>query len=353
MNACVSTVNVTNVTDCDEETTFAVGATILSPVSMFLAGVLGNILALSRLYKRRTDTRTSKFYNFIIGLAWTDLLGILITTPSVLASYVNGLKWVGGDLHCRFHGFAMTCFGIATPLIICAMAVERFLALKCVFFYTSKCRSGTERGCILVIWLMVILFGLLPLYGFGDFEKQYPGSWCFLDFHSSGLNIELYGYIYASVNLILIAVIIICNVYVVITLFKTRLKRKTDKQRHPSVQTSHGTSTEQEGLVQGKQMDKRRSNNVEIQMSVLLCALTVVFTICWAPLMVTINCFVHKFLVSMATVILCLLHQNKICKHFSSQLGYSSLTSIFHCSFKYPLSKLLYKTVNSLFPFTC
>lgn len=274
--------NITNKSSCTEETTFAVGATILSPVTMFLAGVLGNILALSRLYKRRQDTRTAKFYNFIIGLAWTDLLGILITTPSVLASYVSGLKWVGGDPHCRFHGFAMTCFGIATPLIICAMAVERFLALKCVFFYTSKCRSGTERACILVMWMVVILFGLLPLYGFGSFEIQYPGTWCFLDFHTQELSSKIYAYIYAFVNLILIAVIILCNTYVVFTLFWTRFKRESGSQRCPSTQTS----VEQEGLVYGKQ-SKRRSHSVEIQMSVLLCALTVVFSICWAPLMVS------------------------------------------------------------------
>ena len=289
MNTCIPAINVTNMTNtCTEEASFAVGATILSPVTMFLAGVLGNILALSRLYKRRADTRTAKFYNFLIGLAWTDLLGILITTPSVLASYVNGLKWVGGDMHCRFHGFAMTCFGIATPLIICAMAVERFLALKCVFFYTSKCRSGTERACILIMWIIVILFSLLPLYGFGSFEKQYPGTWCFLDFHSQELSTKYYGYIYAMTNMMLIAVIILCNTYVVFTLFKTSiLRRMNDKHQCPSLPTSNGTTGEQEGLVRGRQPSKRRSRSVEIQMSVLLCALTVVFSICWAPLMVS------------------------------------------------------------------
>ncbi|XP_045160319.2 prostaglandin E2 receptor EP4 subtype-like [Mercenaria mercenaria] len=276
---CNITSNVTNFTDCS---TSPAGATILSPVFMSVAGVLGNILALYSLYKARTDIRTTKFYSLIIGLAWTDLLGILMTSPSVIIAYVNRRQWVGGDAHCRFHGFTMATFGLATPLIICAMAVERFLALKCVFFYSSRCHTGTSRGCILIIWFGVILYSLLPLFGFGSFEKQYPGTWCYLDFHSENIASKVYGYIYACTNLILILMIGLCNTYVVITIFKTRFRRDSE-----SVYSLGHPLPEHDGLVTTRNQ-RKKSNDAEIQMIMLLCALTVVFTVCWAPLMLRI-----------------------------------------------------------------
>lgn len=273
--------NTDNLTDLSEGTSSPAGATILSPVFMSLTGVLGNILALYQLYKARTDVRTTKFYSLIAGLAWTDLLGILMTSPSVLLAYVNRRQWVGGDPHCRFHGFTMVAFGLATPLIICAMAVERFLALKCVFFYSSRCRTGTARGCILILWFGVILYGLLPLFGFGKFEMQYPGTWCYLDFHSDSIVSKIYGYIYACTNLTLIMVICLCNAYVMITIFKTRFKRDGNE----SVHTLTHQLPEQDRLMTVRSM-RRKSNDADIQMIVLLCAITVVFTVCWAPLMV-------------------------------------------------------------------
>ncbi|KAH3696812.1 hypothetical protein DPMN_084290 [Dreissena polymorpha] len=266
----------------------AAGATIVSPVLMFLAGVGGNILALIILYSRRNDVRTIKFYHLIKGLVWTDLLGILFTTPSVFASYFNNRQWVGGDVHCRLHGLVMACFGMATPFIICAMAFERFLALKYVFFYSSRFTSGIAKGCILAVWIFVFTYCILPFIGFGKFEKQYPGTWCFFDFHSSKIDEKIYGYIYASINLLLILLMITCNAHVVYTLARTRFKRRYTPNRRESAVMSHMALTEQEVLVSVSRHMRKRSRDLEIHMIVFLCALTSVFTICWAPFMVHI-----------------------------------------------------------------
>lgn len=280
---CNFSENFTDTIDCS---TSPAGATILSPVFMFLAGVLGNILALYSLYRTRTDTRTTKFYTLIAGLAWTDLLGILLTSPSVFIAYINRRQWIGGDVHCHFHGFTMVCFGLATPLIICAMAIERFLALKYVFFYSSRCRTGTTRGCVLVMWLGVVLYGLLPLLGFGRFEKQYPGTWCYLDFHSNDIVSKIYGYIYSCTALTLIWIIFLCNTYVVITICKTRFRRQSDHFKSENGNAGSHSVPEHEGLVVVPRALRRKSHDVNVQMIVLLCAITIVFTVCWAPLMV-------------------------------------------------------------------
>lgn len=282
---CNNSSNYSNATGCSA---YPVGATIISPVLMFLAGVIGNILALCSLYKSHRDGRTSKFYNFITGLVWTDFLGIVVTSPSVILAYVNGRQWIGGDVHCRMHGFAMTCFGLATPLFICAMAVERFLALKCVIFYSNRCHTGTARACIAAFWIIVIVYGLMPLFGFGRISLQYPGTWCYMDFRSENILNKAYGYIYSCTNLTLICVIVLCNAYVVFIIVKTRSWRKNDRHKSDVTKTRSHTSPEAEGLV-GCKTARRKTGDVEVQMIVLLCALTIVFTICWAPLMVCRN----------------------------------------------------------------
>lgn len=282
MDACNGTVNLSLQANCP---TTAAGATIFSPVIMFLAGVLGNILALNQLRRTRIDVRTTNFYSLVTGLVWTDLLGILLTSPSVIIAYVNERQWFGGEMHCRFHGFTMVCFGIATALIICAMAVERFLAVKCVFFYSNRCKSASASNCVLSIWFVVILYGLFPLMGFGKFVTQHPGTWCYLDFHSDILLTKLYAYIYAFVILSSTLIVCICNTYVGITIFKTRRLRKHDRQASVGTLSSACRNTDER--LNGTRLIK--NSDIEVQMIVFLCALTVVFTLCWTPLMVSLR----------------------------------------------------------------
>ncbi|KAL4237160.1 Prostaglandin E receptor 3 (subtype EP3) [Mactra antiquata] len=281
MADCNVTINVSNTLDCP---TTAAGATIFSPVLMFLAGVLGNILSLSQLCRTRIDGRTTNFYRLVTGLVWTDLLGILLTSPSVIMAYVNGRHWYGGEIHCRFHGFAMVCFGIATPLIICAMAVERFVAVKCVFFYSNNCKSSVATSGVLLLWLSVLLYGLFPLIGFGEFKLQHPGTWCFLDFHTDSTSSKLYAYIYAVTILLLTLIICVCNTYVAITIFKTRRLKKMDRKASVGAVQSCCRSSE-EGSTNSR---ITKNSDIEVQMIVLLCALTVVFAVCWTPMMVNI-----------------------------------------------------------------
>lgn len=88
----------------------------------------------------------------------------------------------GGEHLCRFNGFIMICFGLSTPLIVSAMSIERFLFVKYTFFYTKHCAPGVARLVIVAIWAFVLFFGLLPMFGFGNYVLQYPRTWCFLDF---------------------------------------------------------------------------------------------------------------------------------------------------------------------------
>ncbi|KAK3590764.1 hypothetical protein CHS0354_017280 [Potamilus streckersoni] len=255
----------------------AMGATIISPILMSLAGVFGNIFALWTLCKMKKDVRTTKFYMFVGALAFTDLLGILITSPSPIATYLNKRQWMGGLRHCTFHGFAMIAFGLSTPFILCAMSVERFLALGCLFFYSNRCHPGTAKGVVLSLWVIAIFLSILPMFGFGRFKVQYPGTWCYLDFHSNDLPANIYSCFYAGINLCIIGIMIFCNGYVITKLINVCLLRRGDL----------GTLGRKDSNPQSRQL-RRKQGHAEIQMIVLMFTITSVFVVCWAPLMLRI-----------------------------------------------------------------
>lgn len=253
------------------------GATIISPVLMSLAGLLGNILALYVLYRNKSQ---SVFYTLVAGLAWTDLTGILLTSPVTVAEYVNNREWIGGEMLCTFNGVCMICFGISTPLIVCAMAIERLFAVRYPFFHNQYCRKTCGRIALIAVWGIVLCIGVVPLLGFGRYVVQYPCTWCFLDFHSDDPVHSAYGYLYSSLNLSIIVVMSSCNVYVMFILIRVRYIKKLTLKEHGNIEPI---------LYEHSKTRKkfRKQKDIEKQMIGLMCVITTVFAICWAPLMVS------------------------------------------------------------------
>lgn len=255
------------------------GANILSPILMFLAGFLGNVWALIVLHRTRNQ---SVFYALVAGLVWTDLIGISLTSPVTILNYVNGRRWVGGQTSCNFVGFMMICFGLATPFIACAMAIERLLAIKFHYFYSSKCNINSARCLIVFLWMSVVMFGLLPFFGYGRYEVQYPCTWCFLDFHSGVPLIDSYALLYACLNLVIVVLMVLCNGYVMITLFKVRyIKKKAYEQGECS-------DSNNDNDIVNPRSKRKKQGKLELQMIILMCVITTIFAVCWAPLMVSL-----------------------------------------------------------------
>lgn len=65
---------------------------------------------------------------------------------------------------------------------------------------------------LLSLWLVAIIFSSLPIFGFGQYAIQYPGTWCFLNLHPENPVDAAYSITFAVLNLLLIGVMIICNI---------------------------------------------------------------------------------------------------------------------------------------------
>ncbi|XP_069555463.1 prostaglandin E receptor 4 (subtype EP4) a [Brachyistius frenatus] len=245
------------------------------PSIMFIFGVVGNVIAIVVLCKSRKEQKETTFYTLVCGLAITDLLGTLLASPVTIAIYVKG-SWPGEDPLCQYFGFTMLFFSLAGLSIICAMSVERYIAINHAYFYNEYVDQKLAGLTLVAIYISNALFCALPSVGFGQVKKQYPQTWCFLEWRSNNTSDATYSYMYAGFSSLLILATVICNVLVCVALI--RMHRRFVRRM------SLGTDL-------GRNVDPRRRGRsfgrlagAEIQMVILLIGTSAVVLICAIPL---------------------------------------------------------------------
>lgn len=266
-------------------TTKAMDPTI--PVIMFIFGVVGNMIAIVVLCKSRKEQKETTFYTLVCGLAVTDLLGTLLASPVTIATYMKGL-WPGGEPLCQFSGFILLFFSLAGLGIICAMSIERYMAINHAYFYNNFIDQKVAGLTLLAIYISNILFCAMPGMGLGQVKKQYPQTWCFIDWRSNDSKHAVFSYMYAGFSSFLILSTVICNVLVCGALIRMhkRFMRRT------SLGTGQGRITELR-----RRRSFGRTTGAEIQMVILLIATSAVVLICSIPLVVSSIplFFIHLF----------------------------------------------------------
>jgi len=217
-----------------------------------------------------SDHKRKLFYRLVAGLTVTDLTGLVTTSPLVIAVYVNDFKWIGGAALCKYFGFMMIFAGMATTTIVCLMAVERLLCIRHPYLYYARLRKKHATFFLIGAWTFSAFMASLPLMGFGEIVLQYPYTWCFFDYYTDQLLHRGFNCLFAVTALLSITTTVTCNGIVLYTLFRTKMRGLTRKRSCDS-RTFSGYS--------------RRY--AECQMVVLLIGITVVFSSCYLPLMVS------------------------------------------------------------------
>ncbi|XP_030630553.1 prostaglandin E receptor 4 (subtype EP4) a [Chanos chanos] len=248
------------------------------PSIMFIFGVTGNLIAIVVLCKSRKEQKETTFYTLVCGLAVTDLLGTVLASPVTIATYVKG-SWPDGDPLCQYFGFVLLFFSLAGLSIICAMSIERYIAINHAYFYNDYIDRKLAGLTLFAIYVSNILFCALPSMGFGEVKMQYPQTWCFIDWRSNVSTHAAFSYMYAGFSSILVLITVICNVLV----FGALIRMHRRFIRRMSLGTDQGMGTDP-----GRHRSFRRLVGVEIQMFVLLIATSIVILICSIPLVVQV-----------------------------------------------------------------
>ncbi|XP_069500689.1 prostacyclin receptor [Ambystoma mexicanum] len=258
-----------NITVINEDSN-PVGSTL-----MFSLGVVGNVMALAILgfHQKEQRTKASAFCVLVTGLAMTDLLGTCFLSPIVFVSYARKASIVGlvGNTHlCEFFAFAMTFFGLASMLILFAMAVERCLAISHPYFYSQHNSRSIAKRSLPAIYISCLLFCSLPFMGFGEHKQYCPGTWCFIRMTSQDPRATAFSLIYATLMAFLILSIFLCNGSVIISLCQMY---QSQKIRRGSVNSAH--RRRKSWFDQGED---------EVDHLILLALMTSIFVICSLPL---------------------------------------------------------------------
>ncbi|XP_035026493.1 prostaglandin E receptor 4 (subtype EP4) c [Hippoglossus stenolepis] len=250
---------------------------LVTSATMFSVGVLGNLIAIAVLCISKKEQKETTFYTLVCGMAITDLLGTCFTSPVVIATYIAN-RWPGGALLCHFFSFSMLFFGSAGMSILCAMAVERYLAINHAYFYSQHIDRTMARFALLVTYLANIVLCTMPSFGFGQHVRHFPGTWCFLNWRAIDPLGACYSFLYGGVMLVLIAVTVFCNLAVCRSLVGMN-------QRTGIVRTE---SCDQGGSRRLFPRLPSVTSAAEIQMFWLLIFMTIVFLVCSIPLVVRI-----------------------------------------------------------------
>ncbi|CAK6963405.1 prostacyclin receptor [Scomber scombrus] len=269
-----------NVT-CNDTLTVKGDGKPATSIIMFLAGVVGNLLALFILgvHQKEHRSRSSVFCILVTGLALTDLLGTCLLSPPVFICYARNMSLIGlGEARlCNLFGFAMSFFGLAPTLILCAMAVERCLAISHPYFYSVHIRRSFAKFTLFFIYLFSLAFCLLPYSGYGKFRQYSPGTWCFIDMDAiedENANLVLaFSLSYSSLTALLILAVFVCNGSVIVSLCQMH---QSQKMRRGSV--GSGGRKRRLSLAWFGQGEE------EMDHLVLLALITVIFVVCSLPL---------------------------------------------------------------------
>ncbi|XP_067102606.1 prostacyclin receptor [Osmerus mordax] len=274
---------------CENSTKIHVDGNPVVSTFMFVAGVVGNLMALAILgvHQKERRTKSSVFCILVTGLALTDLLGTCLLSPPVFVCYARRSTLLGltGDHRlCNLFAFAVSFFGLASMLILCAMAVERCLAISHPYFYSKVVRRSFAKAALCLIYLFTGGFCSLPFMGYGRHKQYCPGTWCFIKMETSAAGEEgsvlAFSLSYASLMALLIAAVFLCNGSVIVSL--CRMHRSLMTRRGSVVTAGRKRKMSLSWFGQGEE---------EMDHLVLLASMTVIFVVCSLPL--TIAGFVN------------------------------------------------------------
>ncbi|TKS66270.1 Prostaglandin E2 receptor EP2 subtype [Collichthys lucidus] len=272
---------------CHTDLHISPGTSPVTSAIMFAAGVVGNVAALLILEVRRCrDARTgdrrcrSLFHILITSLVVTDLAGTCLISPLVQLSYSRNDTLVGmsssNENVCKYFGCTMTFFSLATMSLLFTMALERCFAIGYPYLYnryvTKKCAYIT----IPLVFVLCILFCLLPFVGFGAYVQYCPGTWCFIDMNPKGKDDDrAYANLYATVMLVLVMSTVVCNGFVVYQLFKMYQRRRRNGR---SMMVTTRSSSDRKAMSMAE----------EVEHLILLVFMTIIFIICTLPLVIRV-----------------------------------------------------------------
>ncbi|XP_071940899.1 melatonin receptor type 1B-A-like [Antedon mediterranea] len=231
-----------------------------------IIGICGNsltIIAVIRVHKLSTPTNF-----FIANLAVADLIVCLFVNPFYVLTIIHQ-EWPLGNAICKYIGFATAWTCGASLMNLAAIAINRYICIVQSKHYTDIfSKKNTILFCCLT-WLLALLSVLPPLLGFGSYGLNINLMSCNI---SSSRESWKYMATILTIYFGCTAVIIFICYYKIFKLLKTSSVKIQTQPTSDRRMSTHGRRS------------LLRPSDIKIAKNLLLVSL--VFAICWAPIMI-------------------------------------------------------------------
>ena len=181
-----------------------------------VAAFLGNLSVCYAVYRNQRLRTLANM--FVLALAVGDILMSTCCVPFSVATLYRG-RWIFGDSFCRFHGFGVFTFGLASLHTMGIIAVSRYFCVVkpnkyIVFFKTQSTFLYIAAVCC------AAFVGSVPPFFFrnGGFEFQAGKAMCLYTFQTNIAYTPFIECVYMATPLTLI---IACYAKVFYTVSKT------------------------------------------------------------------------------------------------------------------------------------
>ena len=220
-----------------------------------VAAFFGNLSVCYAVY--RNQRLRSLANMFVVALAVSDILMSTCCMPFSVATLMRG-RWIFGESFCRFHGFGVFTFGLASLLTMGIIAVSRYLCVVKPSKYLVLFKVRRTLLYIAAVWCAAFI-GSVPPFFFqkGGFQFQAGKAMCLYTFQTNIAYTAFIECVYIATPLTLITV---CYAKVFYTVSRTN-----------QVFSAEGNP------------QQLRANVEEAKVTKTLAAVMAGFAFCWLP----------------------------------------------------------------------
>ena len=150
-----------------------------------VAAFFGNLSVCYAVY-RNQRLRTLAIM-FVVALAVSDILMSTCCMPFSVATLYRG-KWSFGDSFCRFHGFSVFTFGLASLHTMGIIAVSRYFRVVKPNKYIVIFKTRSTLLYIAAVWCVAFVGSVPPFFlRNGGFEFQAGKAMCLSSIGNGGI----------------------------------------------------------------------------------------------------------------------------------------------------------------------
>ena len=144
---------------------------------------------------------------FVIALGVSDILMPTLCMPFSVVTLFRG-RWMFGKSFCRFHGFAVLTFALASLQTMGLIAVSRYFCVVKPEKYAVLFKKQRSLLYIAVVWCAALVGSLPPMFMIknGKFEFQPGKAMCSYTFESNIAYTVFIECVYVAAPLIIITI---------------------------------------------------------------------------------------------------------------------------------------------------